>query len=270
MKTAFIETSAINFCFNKNISAKEFTILMEKEGLLPVIGNYTTYELARTFNNNPYKTKVLFNFVSQINPMFSCLRDELYKMERRKLIFNTPVDHVIKSPFLQNLHQRIEDYSNGSPNEELEKFIRSRQAFLNSMRSSKKPTGLQRMYRGYKSFNEFLIDILKDLETNNVKIEALNLLLNTINISLKRAYLLKFINELNSYPALRAFFYNHLYLQYLTEYNNAILKEGTFTDGLQVIESSYCDTFISHDKHLLNHQAKYLNPDLELRDIENL
>jgi rRNA-processing protein FCF1 len=115
MKTAFIDTSAINYCYEKGLNGKEFYRILHGTGHLPLIGIHTTYELSRCFVSASLdKAKGVFNIIKDLSPIFTCRNGQLYEKEINKLINNIHVDPFIDNFLLKEMNKRIEDYSNAA------------------------------------------------------------------------------------------------------------------------------------------------------------
>src|SRR5437870_1850206 len=110
MKTAFIDTCAIDFCYKEKITAADFNTALSGYDLIPVVGMYTTYELARSANNT-VTMKNLFNLLNEINPIYYHNREFLYKQELDKLKSGYPVDNLLSHYLLTELHSIINNYT---------------------------------------------------------------------------------------------------------------------------------------------------------------
>lgn len=70
-----------------------------------------------------------------------------------------------------------------------------------------------------------------------------------------------FYNSFNC-RALRSLIRNLYHLHFLTHKNGDTPNENRLTDGLVMIEYSYCDQFLSHDTKLVETHALAINPDI--------
>lgn len=73
METVFLETNAINVCFDRKYSSIELHNILVSKNLLPIISQHTTYELMRNFISEENKSIgiSLFKIVKELNPIFS-------------------------------------------------------------------------------------------------------------------------------------------------------------------------------------------------------
>ncbi|MBY0545024.1 MAG: hypothetical protein K2Q14_05690 [Gammaproteobacteria bacterium] len=266
MKTAFLDTSFINYCIDNNISISNLHNILEKNNLLPVIGIYTTYELAACSLKNKEKTVKLFRFVRNLNPKFSKGRECLYRMELNKLKEDQPFNPFITDELLlQELNKRVENYSEGLEDKKLKDFITERENLLEKSRTLWQPTSPLK-YKKVKNFDECVQSFLKDFAHNTEKLSTLRLIFfNVTQIKYSDLILIKFVIHISTYPTLRALLLYHLYLDFLTEKSlqpQNLLKKDKFTDGVQIIEASYCSALITNDKDLANLHTKNLNPNI--------
>ena len=76
-------------------------------------------------------------------------------------------------------------------------------------------------------------------------------------------------HKMNDYPALRTLLHQQLYLEFTTEWHGTTPGKNRFSDGIQMIEAAYCDTFITDDNDLLKHGAK-INQYIEMMSIYDI
>ncbi len=275
MKTAFIDTSIISECSRQNITAKILGGILTAKKLTPVIGIYLTYEIARNIvTNNPDKASQLFSFIHDLKPEFSRSRDDLYTMEAQKLKTDDPVDYMLTNQIKILLLKRIDDYCNGKFDQTHEDFIRIRQDGLKASRQAWQPINDGKIHKKYKhNFNMFINDFFSSLKYNPKKmawVRMVILIATEQKIILTDKEIIKFIENLTAYPALRSLIYTHIYLEFLTETNNAIPAEDRFTDALVMIEGSYCSIIASNDESFMRNHAKNINPHIETITLKQL
>ena len=70
MRKAYLETSAINYAQQKQMTGNELRLSLEKLGYSPVIGIHAIYELARVFlgADNVHKGTRLFSLIEELDP----------------------------------------------------------------------------------------------------------------------------------------------------------------------------------------------------------
>lgn len=268
IKTAFLETSAINKCCDNHINGYQLNSLFKQNNIEPVVGMYTLYELARAHNVDLEKAKKLFQFIQQLNPSFCYRKDLLYKWEAEKITDNKAVNYIVNSIDLrEKISSRIANYSNGLFTEEDKEFEARRQASLTRDMQNWAPNTFnnEKINPNQMSFLEFVqkyfasdqqVNEIKDIIFINTKIELLS-----PNID-------KFKQNLTSYPALRTLIYSYLYLNYVVKTGRHTPAEDKFTDQLQLIEAAYCNIFISGDEKHLKYANK-INSQIECHSIQN-
>jgi hypothetical protein len=274
MIPAFIETSAINYCKDNNISGKKLNTILQANNYLPVVGNYITYELARTFKQYPQTARELFYILKDLNPQFGHRHDELDEMEFKKLKTNDyNINPLIESPYLLNeLSIRIEKFSKGIFDPQLHEFIDVRQRYLENYRKELwTPISIP---NGKKS-GRITTNIINDIANKNIPaiksfmhIYATRCFPN-LNINLSDHDINDILNT-KKYLALRTGIRDQIYLDLHTENYKVTPSEHKFTDGIQVIEASYFPVFISYDKNLVEEYCKILNPDIQPINIKDL
>ena len=257
MKTAFIDTSVISECHRQGIAANILHEALTASKLIPVVGMYPTYEITRTITTDCLgKASQLFSFIRDLEPEFSCLREELYAMEAKKLKTDNPVDYLLCSSKKTILQKRIDNYIIGTFDQEYKDFIQIRQTGLTVSRQAWRPIRNKEIRKKYNhNFNKFLSDFFSNLKFEPRKIEWIRIVISVATqqkVILADKEIIKFIDNQTSYPALRTLIYVYLYLEFLTETNNATPSEDRFTDALVMIEGAYCTTIISDDESFIH------------------
>lgn len=271
MKRAILDTNVISEC---NITAQNLSNILKEKNLMPVIGIYTTYEIARPIiTNKPHIASQLYSFIRDLNPEFSCPRDELYFREAQKLKLGESVNDKPTNQYQIHLKQRIDDFSNGIF-EQFKNFIHARQNSLKIALQNWKSSKNRAYFKKYKNnFTQFRTDFFSNLESDPNKIEYVrNIVFNASEkkIILNDKEIKKIIHNKSEYPAIRTLIYGQLYLQFLTETNLARPSEDRFTDTILMIEGSYCDAIISGDKKFMHLHAKNINPYIETIHLKQL
>ncbi|PWY56054.1 hypothetical protein DGG96_08945 [Legionella qingyii] len=267
LRTAFIETSAINWFYKNQFNAVSANKLLASKNLIPVVGMDTIYELARCFTVEYEKAVNLFNFLKQLKPVYSCQRKVLYEQELNNLMQGSSVDPLLGYYTEEILTDRIKHYSMGIFDKTHEEFIIGRQFFWDDCREKLwSPENIKRN-KGL-TLQAYLTHCFKQIEITPLILqkwieELTGKILSKDNI----ATLLK---KLNTLPALRTALYSQFYLNFLIIRNQATPREDRFTDSLQVIAASYFSVIISHDNYLLNTLLPSLNPDQLGENISSL
>ncbi|KTD04388.1 hypothetical protein Lgee_0141 [Legionella geestiana] len=261
MKTAFIETSAINWLYENNIEPGICNQSLAANNLIPVVGMDTIYELGRTFTTSKPDTGAkLFSWLYRLNPMYSCQRERLYANELDSFLHGSPIAGLLEYYSKEVLTQRLKDFSSGIFSTIHEEFMAGRQFFWDDCREKLWSPNQVKQNRGLV-FSDYLQHCLKEIVSN---ISILQIWLKELTgIQLPQDQANNLLKKLNSYRALRTSLYSQFYLNYLIIKNHTKPREDRFTDSLQLIGASYCSCIISHDKNLLDTLAPNLNPDID-------
>ncbi len=134
MALAFLDTTVINRCHELGVTGNKLYELLVRQGLEPVLGFNTMYELARDFPNtdDPDRTINLFCIVRDLKPKIACKRAKMYIMEFNCLKSCGLIEPFASQNEMDIFYQRIQDYCNGSFSHET--FVRGRQAFWDNIR----------------------------------------------------------------------------------------------------------------------------------------
>ncbi len=271
MKKAFLETSAINKFFNHGMRGEQLRGFLENKSLSPVIGSFTTFELAKTFltDNAIEKVKGFFQLIKDLNPEFSYRDDELLVMESRKIKYNLDIIPIINSERLVDLNVRINNFSQGAIDNLLEGFIESKQENMNNARLLWSPQNYNDKISEFNSFIEYRDSFLKECNINYLKYRdhLKDFLKNTAEIKLHNHHILKLLKGIHSYPALRTHFYSHLFLNFISRSHPP--AKDKISDAMQLTEAAYFPIFISGDERHLKY-ANDINPDIQLISTKNL
>jgi len=275
MKTVFMDTSVISECHRQGITAKELNEILKEKKLIPVVGIYPNFEIAKNIvTENPNKASQLYSFIRDLKPEYSRSRDDLYTLEANKLRTDEPVDYLLSGQQKTLLLNRIDDHCNGEFGYKHEAFIRTRQGMLTASRKAWQPVKSKEIRKKYSNnFNKFLTDYFLSLKYDPKNMEWVRMVILATTeqkIILNDRELNKLLDNLISYPALRSLIYVHLYLEFLTQTNGATPAEDRFTDALIMIESSYCTTIISDDESFMRKHAKNINAHIETITLKEL
>ena len=115
----------------------------------------------------------------------------------------------------------------------------------------------------FKGLSEYKDSFLKNYDSAVL----INFFKRCTNIELPNTHIREFINEINSYPALRTLIYSHLYLNY--KFKNQSPFKDRITDSIQLIEASYFPVFVSGDERHLKY-ANEINPNIQLISTKDL
>lgn len=279
LKTAFFETSAINFLYKQNTNGKQLNAALKSSGLIPVVGNYTAHELAKDFLNNDCgntnfeRTKALFTLVKELDPDFTYECNELEKMDARKLKYGESVfPFIIRgSNRFKSAHEIMDKYMQGTIHPNHGRLVDAEQAeirqSLSNVWGELNDEIKQKNYRKYnKSFDEFLTNFFSSASATS---ELIKYILVVTNIELNELDILKFRQNMCLYPVLRTMIYSNLYLSFVTVKGKNIPAEDKLTDQVQLTDAAYCSMFISSDERHLKY-ADEIHPDIELKNTRVL
>ncbi len=269
MKRIGLDTSAIGYCLEKNISAKDFKKFLHMRNLVPVVCTYVTYELSRTFLRNMATAKALFCFLSELEPQYIAGSETLYSRELDKLNKNGLFCDLIDEPLKNQMLRMIEAHAAGNITEDLTIFINGRQTSLDSARHKNfQPSTAEKMkINGYKSSSQVIEALFSRLKAGDVTVtkcfQDIILTATSNKVQLSDEHILKLVQNIFDYKALRSLIRNTFHLHFLThKHSRHTPNENRFTDGLVMIEYSYCDQFLGHDAALVREHAQAINPDI--------
>jgi hypothetical protein len=268
MKRIGLDTNAIGYCLANNISAAELKQFLQMQNLVPVVCPYVSYELSRTFLGNIATAKALFSFISELNPQYIAPREILYLREFYKLDKNSIFSDLADESTKKQMLIMIEAHAAGNITEELNNFVNGRQDFLRSTRYKNfKPSRSEKekidKYKNSSEAIEALFLKIKEEDTAVIKCFQ-DIISNATNnkIQLSDKHILKLVQNIFDYKALRSLIRNVFHLHFLTHKNGDVPREDRLTDGLVVVEYSYCDQILSHDAKLVETHAQAINPDV--------
>ncbi len=274
MRKIALDTNVINFCCDNGIHACDFANYLDNEQLIPFVSPYVIYELARNFSgNSKTKGQELFSFLRDLKPNYITRRDILYVLEYEKLKNDVNVNYVAADELIGIIQIRVDSYSRGVVPHFADEFISARQSSLQDTKQIWVPRGTKKTIK--EKFNgsfEALINNFFDLilDRDPIRLEYMRKVISLSSegtIKLTDDEVVTIVLNMSSYPALITVFRLYAYLNFLTETNQNVPSEDRFTDGLIMIEYSYCDLFLSNDERLVNTHAKKINPTIEVKKI---
>ena len=268
MKKAFIETSAINAFFRYGMTGQQLRVFLEKQNLSPVVGIFTTFELAKTFlcdNASALQTvKGLFQLIRELNPEYSCRDDHLFTMESNKLKFNHDINPLVTSKeILAEINSRTNRFCDGNVSDIEKIFLQEKEKNFIQCRLLWGRQSFNRKISEFKKFSEYRDSFLKNYDLDFIK----NFLKKTAEIRIPDVYVRRLITNINSYPALRVLIYFHLYLNFYFRHDPPAKER--MADAVQLMEASYFSIFISGDERHKRY-AHEINPDIEFITTNSL
>lgn len=277
MKKIALDTNIFNFCHENGISGKKFSDILTKKKLIPFVSPYVIYELARVFlTDKASKGAKLFSLLQELNPKFITRRDNLYRLEVDKLKCNKAIDFEADNYILSKIIERVKNYSQGMIDDQDCDFILQRQSSLKDTKKIWEPKGAQEVIKdkfdnNFRTLLDNFFNLLLDNDSYRIQYVQKIILVATENeINLSHLEILTLVSNMGDYPALITFIRLYAYWNFLTEKNAAVPSEDRFTDGLVMIEYSYCDIFLSNDDDLINKHGQHINPNIELKKISEL
>lgn len=266
MRSACIDTNVIDFCVRENISVDRFKKILIKEKLTPVIPIWVTYELLKNILTDKEKAVKLFLFIKDLDPKFSSPTKILYYQEAKKLRNQAQIyNPFVASSFLSGMKRKIDAYCSGYFSSHDIQFVKEREKNLELQRNliwnpSEEGKRLRKVH-GF-DFNTFRSKFITSMpDSLFVFFEKYIDLSSEGMVILKRHEIEKLLSEIHFFPAFRALIFRNIYLSFLTEVNEAILRRDRFTDSYIAIEGSYCQVLLSRDEKFLKMIEK-LNPDI--------
>lgn len=264
MDTIFLESSAVNYISEKGLSGEQFVDILEKKSLVPVIGRYTTLELAKDILHDKVEpVKKLFYFVKSLNSIFACRRDQLYKMEEHKLRNNLIVNWQTNQEDMKIINGMIDRFCKGQFNDDDRLAIKNREIFMDSNRqknwSTPKDPKKSSILKG-KDFETFITWFFQNITPSYIEY-LINFFRSGTSVNFNKELMEDFISNIAKYPALRTFLYSNLYLDFIAQKNPDPPAKDKFPDCLQIIEGSYCTYFVSNDTWHIN-SGNRINPNV--------
>ncbi|KTD47927.1 hypothetical protein Lqui_2191 [Legionella quinlivanii] len=243
METVFIETNAINSCFDEGISGQELNSILQKKKLTPIVSQHSTYELARTFvdHNTREKGKKLFNILFDLNPIYSCETKELLKRELTHLENkNKSIDYLMEPSIKSKLDEALHNICNDNIKSDYFKFINEREIAFDSDKKL-----FEKLYgnKNEPNFDAFITKIINNRNIIKIIHEFTDINLNIIQSE-------KLISSISCYKAIYAAIRANTYLNYLAINNKKIPKKDRTYDYHHLIDSVYCGYFVTDDRKL--------------------
>ncbi len=268
MKKAFIETSAINALYDKVTNAHETKAILKNHHFLPVLGLFTTFELAKTdLSDKPGvkdRFKNLFRFIQALQPEFSCRDDQLFEMESRKLKFDLEASPLVTSKeTLKELDARINRFCSGNIFDHEKHFLQQKENNFNQCRHHWGSQTYNPKVSDFKSLSEYQERFFKNYDLDFMK----KFFKLTCGIRIPDIDIKKLMSGINHYPALRTHINFHLYLNF--NFKQEPPATERLMDNIQLVEAAYFPVFISADGRHKKY-AHLINPNIEFILIEAL
>jgi hypothetical protein len=264
MASVFFDTCAISAMVTKGFTGLEIGNALRARNCWIVIGRNTLYECARTYMT-PHidKANNQLLFIKNLQPEYSCTRLQLYEQEKLKLKTDAlinPFCNKWEKAMIEEQHKRLLS----GDRSELSEFIAARQGSVTTAKLKWPPRGRATEYKLLGSFSERIKKLPRTPET----IKCIQLLFNQFGTVISLTDAGNFLNDQNSYPALRSLLYTYLYLDYSAEIHGQIPSEDRITDAMQLTEAAYCTTFVTEEKKLVRSYGNNINPNIELIEVD--
>jgi hypothetical protein len=270
-----LDTSSIDYCIRNNISGTELKEFLQAQNLSPMICTYVIYEISRAFFKRITMSAKLFEFILDLEPQYIAPREKLYFRECEKLVKNSNFHDLSDKADKEEIIYRMNTYMSGHMPAKHAQYIRKRQESLDELNKIFIPSEIEKeKIKKYKSSLQSIEALFSALcRKDATSIEwfkkcILQVTYNKIDLSDDNVY--KFSNNISEYRIISALIRNILHLHFLTHKNGNKPHENRFTDGLVLIEYSYCDYFLSHDKKLLDTHIKAINPAISSYSVSNM
>ncbi len=283
MSVIFLDT-----CVIVNLIENEITSTFVKSALggfhTISVGRHTLIECMKNYKNPDELSKV-FQYIDSLDPEYTLSAGELFLMEARKIktqsMFPYFCDSGVKKlisdfcrdpskyynaiiVFVEKYKAHVELCKNAWYPQDNKSSIVYRNAFSGAEKIS-----LKKIIQSSSLFED---RIMKIKPTDEV-LATLEILFASNSLNLNKANIIHFLENQSEYPALRTYFRSIVLLG-----DNTITKDtpkkDRFTDAIQFIEASYCTTFVSSEKNLIDHanpncRGRKYNPDIELIDFHD-
>jgi hypothetical protein len=272
MRKAYLETSAINFAEQKQMTGTELRHTLENLGYSPVIGMHTIYELARTFvdPNKLDKGMKFFSLIEDLDPSIMPPVRGLLNQEINKLLHGTGV-----LPFMSYLNQHavrleVTRLASGIFDNRAEGFIRGREANIRANYPQFAQSYIERVVQA-KATNPEIVRKVKTFQDayNIFEFEFPPMIVELLHGKINKAAASRMFRKIDSFPALRSTIRANLYISFLCIIHKVRPGFDKLDDYRHTVEASYCDVLVTGDKQLI-HAVKYINPDLTVLENVNL
>ncbi len=267
MRKVYLETNAICRAHEAGVSGSELRQFLYKKRLTPIIGLHAIYELARTFLNEN-KTDIaiqLFTIVNELSPEFSNEPGVLMSQELNNCLNNYEIHPLLRDEDRMLAIEEVRKLAIGNFDEKARAFIEERD---------------NNFKRDHVNISEHNIEIFK----NNPPSERLrtfedvfayyendlpSLIIQIFDDKLPEEAALAVIEKIDTYHTIRSNVRSQIYLMYVQLVHKSVPASDKVDDHRHIIESAYCDTFITNDTQLTNNANK-INPNLEIIEWNSL
>lgn len=272
MKTAFLETSAVNRAIALGLDATAAHDCLARHGLRPVVGAHVVYELAATFLR-PEQANVgkgLFRFVRDLDASFAPETGNLLAQEVLNLRTNAAV-----LPFLSHENQiatRLEVHrlAEGIFDGRAKAFIQGLEAEIGREHPKMMKEYIEHVRR-VRAKRRNSLPTLRQFEDvrDYFRDKAPEIIRAILHGQVTPAEAVELSARLISFPAIRATLASNLYLMYICIAHKAAPGDDKLDDYRHLIDASYCNVILSYDGKV-RHAAPHIAPHLQLLAWEDL
>jgi len=252
MKLFYPDINAFQF-IRRDWSLSEFRDHCQSAGCKLALGTHVMYELFRSVNKgNAEVAQESFQFLSEVKdsveliPVVSDLIRAEFDYAREGVPTVTVVDPFNQTSYWQEIEKGALGYF-----DEAKRFVSQREsrderwmAAYNrkAIRESIPPEQLKKI----KTFEEFHKQLLPSLGP-----EYLRYFATSQKVEFKHSHN-RILGNYDYFPAINTAINAQLYLLFVAVIHEAVPATDKFDDFRHLIESVYCDCFVTHEKKLLN------------------
>lgn len=264
METVFLETNAINACFDSKYSGLELHNILLSKNFLPIISQHTTYELMRNFISEKNKSLgvSLFKILKELNPTFSCQTSTLLQRELGNLMnADASCDYIIEPDYFKVLTDVIDNITQGKILPEYIAKVKNRDSTI----KDEQPRFWQPLFNRGKieNFEDFYLEVVKDSKKVSHLIHAI------CEKCLNETLSLKLINNINKFKVIKTAIRANLYMSYIARQNKCPPSFDKNDDFRHLIDAALCTYFVTDDMKLKEY-ARLIHPELKVITFSQL
>lgn len=265
MKSAYIETTAINKAWEAGITGRQIADALTSLKLRPKTSILTLQELAKTYldEHNKQAARELCTIVKDIKPTFIPEINYLIVWEAQKVWEGCELP-VFEDSYQEVIGEEVRKLACGILSDEARDLILGRdmqirqeipdacEEIIDSVREAKKQK--PGIFKELRSFDDFL-NHYKDNYADSI---TKHLMKNVLHVE---AELLA--HNIDDFPVLRSLVRSDLYMTFILVAHEEVPARDKTHDLKHIISASYCDTFLSADSEQIK-LVKSINPDLKI------
>lgn len=270
MRTVYLENNAINRALEAGLSGKVLRVLLERQGMIPVIGITTVVETARELlePTDPSHCLEKCQILADLCPRIA---EQGYRLLQKELAAHrtgVSVSPFVSAPERKSIQKEINEYTHGHMSLARQTYILQRytrategqrgfwENVIEKVREDKECDPI--LFRVIRSLCQFENWIRPEFPT------AARRILENMGELVTETEATEMVNTLDNYPALRTVIRANVLLKYHAQKNLQPPARNRIWDYHHLAEGSYCNVFVTDDSKLIDH-AGYIHPQLQVR-----